>query len=211
MKTITCTIGLFLLFTLQSFGQINPVLNLTWEQIYVSPYNYFELAWDEPESPHDELIGYNVYREDELYRFQTETSLYNGPQGSNCDVDFLLYGNMQGFYAHVTAVYNPGPVESEYTQTVWVDGAAIGIKEHTAQEAILYPNPSHGILNVSLSTLLSEPLTMTVFDVLGKRVYSTTLNHANSKVDVSFLENGLYVATFQGENSAITKQFILNF
>ncbi len=209
MKTITSTIGLFLLFTLQATGQINPVLNLTWEQTYVSPYNYFELAWDEPESPHDELIGYNVYREDELYRFQTETSLYNGPQGSNCDVDFLLYGNMQGFYAHVTAVYNPGPVESEYTQTVWVDGAAIGIKEHTAQEAILYPNPSRGILNVRLNTPLAAPLEMTVFDVLGKKVYSTTLNHANSKVDLSFLENGLYVATFQGENNTFKKQFLL--
>ncbi|SRX75404.1 T9SS type A sorting domain-containing protein [Aequorivita antarctica] len=207
MKTITFTVGLFLLFTFQSFGQINPVLNLTWEQSYIFPNNIFELAWEEPASPHDELIGYNVYREDELYRFQTETSLNN----ANCGEDFLYYGNGEAFYAHVTAVYNPGAVESDYTETVLVGGLVIGIKEYTTQKAILYPNPSHGILNIRLNTPLAKPLEMTIFDVLGKRVYSTALNNENSALDVSFLENGFYVAVFQGENGTYKKQFILNY
>ena len=207
MKTITLTIGLFLLFTFQSSGQINPVLNLTWEQWYDFPNNYFELAWNEPETPHDELIGYNVYRENELYRFQTETVLND----SNCGVDFLLYGNGEGFYAHVTAVYNPGGVESDYTETVWVGGAMIGITDYTTQKATLYPNPSHGILNIRLNTPLAEPLAMTVFDVLGKRVYSTSLNTDNSTLDLSFLKNGFYLAVFQGESSAFKQRFILDF
>src|SRR5690606_39503594 len=63
-----------------------------------------------------ELIGYNVYRDNDLYRFQTENTLYNFEQSSNCDEDFLMYNNGLGFYAHVTAVYNPGSVESGYTE-----------------------------------------------------------------------------------------------
>ena len=60
------------LFCFHSFGQNNPVENLTWSQSYVYMHNFFELDWDEPATPHDELIGYNVYRNDELYRFQTD-------------------------------------------------------------------------------------------------------------------------------------------
>lgn len=75
---------------------------------------------------------------------------------------------------------------------------------------LLYPNPTNGILNVRLKTSLAEPLEMTVFDVLGKKVYRTALDTENSAVDVSFLEQGFYLAVFQAENSAITKQFILN-
>ncbi|MBK5214058.1 MAG: T9SS type A sorting domain-containing protein [Flavobacteriaceae bacterium] len=217
MKTITLTIGLFLLFTFQSFGQINPVLNLTWEQWYDFPNNFFILEWGEPEQPHDEIIGFNIYRENDFYIFISgENSIYNidSIYGiiSNCGgVDFLLYGNGEGFYAHVTAVYNPGGVESDYTETVWVGGAMIGITDYTTQKAILYPNPSYGILNIRLNTPLAEPIEMTVFDVLGKRVYSTSLSSENSAIDVSFLENGFYLAVFQGESSSFKQRFLVGF
>lgn len=145
MKVIILFTTIFFTCILQSNGQINPILNLTWEHYYIMPNNYFELSWEEPESPHDELIGYNVYRENELYRFQTETSLYNLEQGSNCDVDFLVY-NAGGFYAHVTAVYNPGPVESSYTETVYIEEAMINVADYKKQKTLVYPNPTNGIL-----------------------------------------------------------------
>ncbi len=87
----------------------------------------------------------------------------------------------------------------------------LGVSENNFDASIvLYPNPTHGILNVSVNTPLAEPLEMTVFDVLGKRVYGTSVNNEKSAIDVSFLGNGFYLAVFQGENSTITKQFILN-
>ncbi len=88
----------------------------------------------------------------------------------------------------------------------------LGISENNLKANILlYPNPTHGILNIRLNTPLAEPLEMTVFDVLGKRVYCTALHNENSVVDVSSLESGFYLAIFQGENSTIIKQFILNY
>lgn len=107
MKSTILTIAIFITFIFQTIGQINPITNLTWIQYYESPNNYFQLSWDEPESPHDELIGYNIYAGDELYRFQTENSLYNLEGSSNCGIDFLLYYGGAEFLAHVTAVYNP--------------------------------------------------------------------------------------------------------
>jgi hypothetical protein len=180
------------------------------------PNNFFILDWDEPEEPHDEIIGYNIYRENDLYLFISgETSIYNYDTiygiVSNCGgEDFLFYGNGGPFNAHVTAVYNPGGIESGYTETVYIGGAVIGTTENTAQKTILYPNPSHGILNVRLNIPLAEPLEITVFDVLGKKVYNTSLRNENSAIDVSILENGIYTIVFQNENSIFKKQFIIN-
>jgi len=87
----------------------------------------------------------------------------------------------------------------------------LGVEENNfTKNLTLYPNPSHGVLNVRLNTPLSEPVAMTVFDVLGKKVYSTTLNNENSAVAIKFLENGFYLAVFQSKNNTFEKRFILN-
>lgn len=202
MKTTTLTIALFFICILQSNSQINPVLNLTWEQTYVSPNNYFILSWDEPESPHDELIGYNVYREDELYRFQTENSLYHLENSSNCDVDFLIYEDGREFYAHVTAVYNPGPVESDYTETVLVEGAAINVAEFKYQKATVYPNPSNGIINIGNKDLDK----IQVYDITGKKIKEFT---AKTQIDLSDVSKGIYFLNLISEKGISVNKVIL--
>src|SRR5690554_1295438 len=119
MKTITLTLVISLTFIFQSIGQNNPIQNLNWNQWYEYGNNFFILKWEEPEQPHNEIIGYNIYQEDELYLFISgETSIYNVDSiygiVSNCGGEsFLFYNNGEGFYAHVTAVYSPGTVESD--------------------------------------------------------------------------------------------------
>ena len=83
-------------------------------------------------------------------------------------------------------------------------------ENHLDVSLVLYPNPTRGTLNVHLNSPIVAPLEMTIFDVLGKAVYKTTLRIENSATDVSFLENGVYIAAFQDGNRAIRKQFILN-
>jgi len=77
MKTKLLFFLFFIAFMFSAFGQNNPVENLTFSQSYEYPNNFFELNWEEPAQPHNELLGYNIYRNDELFRFQTETTLYN--------------------------------------------------------------------------------------------------------------------------------------
>lgn len=45
-----------------SFGQLNPVNNLEWDQWYEWPNNSFILSWDLPGPLQDTVIGYNVCR-----------------------------------------------------------------------------------------------------------------------------------------------------
>lgn len=202
MKIITLTIVISLTCMFQSIGQINPITNLFWDHHYIYPNNFFELTWEEPAIPHDELIGYNVYRENELYRFQTENSLYNLEQGSNCGEDFLLYNNGQGFFAHVTAVYNPGEVESDYTETVFVEGPLLEIKDFNNQKVIIYPNPSNGIINIGNKNLKK----IVVYDITGKKIKELK---ASSQIDLSDVTKGIYLINLISDDGVTVNKIVL--
>lgn len=178
-------------FNFNLFGQNNPVENLTWDHYYEFPNNFFQLNWEAPAQPHNDLIGYNIYRNDELYRFQTDTTLYNMFTEvfgivTNCGEEFLIYGNGNGFDIHVTAVYNPDQTESNYLQTAYCFGAALGNTNFKYEKAILYPNPTSGFLNIGNTDLEK----IAVYDFSGKLVLAFS---PNSQIDLSNLSKGLYV------------------
>jgi hypothetical protein len=151
-------------------AQLNPVNNLQWEHWYIQPYNYFDLWWEQPDSTLDTLVGYNIYRESELYRFQIETSLYNTPAHSNCGEDFLDYGG-GGFWIHVNAVYNSTLEESNYVDSIYCYGLAVGIEENYYQAFIAYPNPF--TTSTTIEYELTEPthVHLTIYNSIGEMVY----------------------------------------
>lgn len=202
MKTMTLTIAVFLTFILPLKAQINPISNLTWDAYYISPYNYFELSWNSPALPHDELIGYNVYRDNDLYRFQTENTLYNFEQSSNCDEDFLMYNNGLGFYAHVTAVYNPGSVESGYTETIFVEGAAMNVNANNNHRTLIYPNPTNGVINIINKDFNS----ISIYNISGKKLKEFP---KTNKIDLSDVSKGIYFIKLISDNEIIINKFIL--
>lgn len=207
MKTITLTFAISLIFSLQSIGQINPVQNLTWEQWYEFPNNFFILDWDEPEQPHDEIVGYNIYREDDFYIFiSDETSIYNietiyGIE-SNCGgVDFLLYNGGE-FYAHVTAVYNPGPVESDYIETVYIGGAVINVEDFNNQKVMVYPNPSKGIINIENKNLDK----IIIFDISGRIIKEMK---SQSQIDLTDISKGVYIIKLISGTKTLVDKIVL--
>ena len=196
----------------KSFGQNNPIQNLTWSQSYENMHNYFQLNWEEPAQPHNELLGYNIYRNNELYRFQTETSLYyqySWVYGFvyNCESDFLLYDNQQqaytdGFDIHVTAVYNQEPAESNYLQTVHSYGAALTTANFTQERALLFPNPTSGeliIRNLNLEKI-------GIYDISGKeiKVFAPT-----TQIDLSDVSKGFYIIKLFSEGKIITDKIVI--
>jgi hypothetical protein len=205
MKKTTLTISLFLLFIFQSFGQINPVVNLTWFQEYTNMQNFFELSWQEPASPHGALVGYNVYRGNDFYRFQTETSvryLQAAVYPNNTDITFLLYNNGLEFDMHVTAVYNPGNVESGYTETAFTLGAALKTTNFNNEIVKLYPNPTHGVLNLDNDKLTK----IMVYDFSGKKIKEFD---PQPQIDLSDFSKGIYlIKLFSNEKITVDKLII---
>lgn len=164
MKTFITSLLIFVLSQLV-FSQINPVQNLQWYQTYDYPYNVFELIWEEPQNPHDGILGYNIYRENELYRFQTETWLGFSPDfESNVDEDFLLYNDSEGFTIYVSAVYE-GEIESEY-ESAYCEGYMLNSVEQFINDSQIYPNP---VVN---ELYFSEKLkNIKIFDSDGKVIF----------------------------------------
>ena len=197
MKKLTLTILICITIILKLFGQLNPINNLDWQHWYVCPNNFFRLTWEPPNTSQDTLIGYNVYRENELYRFQTETILNHEEYGGgNCPENFVWYNGGQDFWIHVTAVYNSTLLESDYIDSVYCFGFAIGIEEEKQSNLNLFPNPTTGKIKVDIQKNIKRIL---IINQTGKIIKE---NKEKTEIDFSNFPKGIYfvkVITEQGE------------
>lgn len=88
----------------------------------------------------------------------------------------------------------------------------IGVKEVTEKiEFTVYPNPTHGILNFSTSTI-QKVNSLQIFDLFGRMVYklkNVELFEGYS-IDLSHLQNGVYFVVSQTENNQFTNRIIIS-
>jgi hypothetical protein len=179
-----------------AYGQLNPIKNLQFTHIYQTPYNCFSLWWTEPDtSLLDTLVGYNIYRDANLYLFTTNTGIHWEPCMGNPDTTYqgFMQYNLGMFSTHVTAVYNVAHVESPYNDSVFFGGIMIGKDDYIKLDDLhIYPNP------FNFSTIITLPqtyynITLAVYDIQGKLV---TQNQYTDCSQVQFnrnqLSNGLY-------------------
>ncbi len=83
---------------------------------------------------------------------------------------------------------------------------ALGITDSTIERVKLYPNPSTGIVQISTS----ETVKVTVVDMLGKVVYENASVDAQTQINLSSFQKGIYMAKIVGENTLQTEKIILN-
>lgn len=68
------------------------------------------------------------------------------------------------------------------------------ILEETNLEALIYPNPVNNELNISFNELVKEPLTIQIFDMLGRSVFTKKSKAAQKiSIDVGFLASAQYI------------------
>jgi hypothetical protein len=179
-----------------AFSQINPVQNLEFSEGHEDVYTIFGLYWDEPESPHDELIGYNIYAEDQLYKFQVETSMGCNPEfGAYEDCDFVGSNGGSPFIGYVAAVYEGG-IESEYV-SFEVEGELLNTKEVASEKLNIYPNPVQNTIYFS-----GKAFEISIFDLNGKLLQS--ISEADC-IDVSYLQKGNYVIKYKNSKREIVE------
>jgi hypothetical protein len=70
----------------------------------------------------------------------------------------------------------------------------------------LFPNPTTGILNFSTS---GEAVTLTVFDMTGKLVYTADTIQNGESINLSLLHKGIYIAKIKTENTQRTEKIIV--
>lgn len=83
-----------------------------------------------------------------------------------------------------------------------------GIKTIAANDVIaIFPNPTSGILNINAIEANSS---VEVFNVIGDKVYTSSLVKGNNTVDLSSLANGAYFVKLNSNNQIITKKVVLS-
>ena len=94
---------------------------------------------------------------------------------------------------------------------VLVSGSNAGTEEYHNSKMYVYPNPTHGIVNIVFSDHQSEMCGVTVTDINGAVVYEG--NSISQKdvhtIDLGFLSKGMYFVHCQSSGGQFVKKIII--
>jgi hypothetical protein len=71
----------------------------------------------------------------------------------------------------------------------------------------MYPNPANDVLTLSTQNTVN---TVEIFNVLGKKVITMQVEDTSAEINVSNLNAGIYLISYQINNSTSTKKFVKN-
>jgi len=96
-------------------------------------------------------------------------------------------------------------VTKYFSYTVGEDCATASIDKNNLLGISLYPNPAKGSLNISAKNTIESA---TIYNVLGKKVKSFTVNANTSSLDVSGLSRGIYILKYTANNAVGSMKFV---
>jgi hypothetical protein len=139
--------------------------------------------------------------------------------GTTADVTLDVNGNVWTKYeatvtAPATSVKFWFEVRTYSNTTVYLDdfsffhNAAASLKNNAIVGFATYPNPvSNGILTISSA---SDSLkNITIFNLLGKQVLSSSFSGIQSNVDVSSISSGIYILKVTEAGKTATKKLVI--
>jgi hypothetical protein len=75
----------------------------------------------------------------------------------------------------------------------------------------VYPNPTKGLLNISLLSNYDEEVKIQLFDLNGRKVYSESASSLDNKtVNIGQFQKGIYILKINGDNLFYSTKVILN-
>ncbi len=123
---------------------------------------------------------------------------------------YLLIGNFKSYANSDSVLLRTGsPYQSTYifvddvsltTNTTGIDNSVTGM-----DKIQLYPNPSNGLFSFDLQSPLTDA-EIRITDLTGRTVHSQKLSGSgNRSIDISFLENGLYLYQVAAQGHLLTQ------
>ena len=159
--------------------------------------NAIKVEWNAVSS----VVSYNVYR-----RYNSRSSdfelIANVKETSYIDTG--LEENTKYFYS-VTSVNSNG-IESEKSETIGATTLNPENVEELSSSFNIYPNPVNDMLFIEAEIEIEE---VVVYDTFGRQ--QTTVNgQQTSSIDVSSLNNGVYLIRIKTNDGVVTKRFVKN-
>ncbi len=109
------------------------------------------------------------------------------------DVEFVVSVYTKGATGFVGAIANSNPI----TLT-----SIVSVTEYS-KEVSVYPNPANNFVNFTVDGL--ENGTVVINSITGQEVVNTTIANGTKKVNLSKLNNGVYIYTIRNQNGEIVK------
>ena len=99
-------------------------------------------------------------------------------------------------------------------QVVSLEATTLRVNSFNLSNVSIYPNPSNGIVNVRFETLSNDIIKIILFDLQGRRIYSS--NHTNNQslfdepIATEKLAKGIYLLKVSQGNRSTTKRVIIS-
>jgi hypothetical protein len=127
-----------------------------------------------------------------------------------------ITGNTAGLPAYYYFFYNwkvqQNPCASSGTMVSGLDSCASGINNIAfANSFSIFPNPSNGMFNVQCLVANSSPSILDVYNVVGEKVFTSTLNPQPSTItiDLSSFGKGVYTMILSNGGNKEVKKLVV--
>ena len=97
-------------------------------------------------------------------------------------------------------------IRMNFGPSPWTMGTEINDIENS--QFTMYPNPTNGVFTIELDD--NEKYDVSVNNVLGQTVYSTTTDGINTNIDLSNFDKGVYNVELKNKNSIYTEKVIIH-
>lgn len=180
-------------------AQLNPVDTLIFEQgysfgSYCPSYNCFNLYWTEPATGNDTLVGYNIYRDSEFYRFTNNTGI-GCMESIPCD--YMDFYNAIPFWITVKAVYNSDSLLSSVVDSVKVFDILINAGNVPTGSIRLQKNPvlQGDPIKISLHGMTTTQCQTNIYSTDGKLISLQNLKIYDGMIAISStgLARGMHI------------------
>lgn len=155
----------------------------------------------------DEGLALNTYYEDAdgdgfgVDNANTTSSCFNIPPVGYSALNTDCDDTDDTIYPGATEVPNDG-IDQD------CDPATVAIRDVKADLNVsIYPNPTKNILNVTIA--INEEMNVQLFDMNGKQVYQNNVNQNGLVIDMTALNNGVYLVKITTTNGAYTVQKVV--
>src|SRR5690606_27500178 len=127
-----------------------------------------------------------------------------GMNGCNAQVGFSDISFFEDGYGYVLI----GDVVIMITPTeIFTSTIFLGTEDFQKEaDFVLYPNPAEKTITLQLKNRKIENLSMTIFDITGKQIISSSVNAPTTAVNISDLSSGLYFVSLKQNGKTLGYQ-----
>jgi|26BtaG_2_1085354.scaffolds.fasta_scaffold03116_3 lysophospholipase L1-like esterase len=89
---------------------------------------------------------------------------------------------------------------------------ALSVEDHATADFIVFPNPVTTTATIKFTQTLSQEVTISLMDMLGKEIYRKTQTPVNNTMSFSRdqIESGFYILKINSASKIITKRILIN-